>query len=58
MFCEISPRSSRTGTKIPDSVRLSNRALDSPLFPLITVQDGEQLRLTATGIRYTLDPTR
>ena len=38
--------------------QLSNRAPDSPLFPLITVQDGKQLTLTATGIRYTLGPTR
>ncbi|MEW2490794.1 DUF4232 domain-containing protein [Streptomyces sp. NPDC048411] len=30
---------------------------DSPLFPLITVQNGEQLRLTATGTRYNLKPT-
>ncbi|MFE2038600.1 hypothetical protein ACFXBB_36340 [Streptomyces scopuliridis] len=37
--------------------QLNDRAPDSPLFPLITVQDGEQLRLTATGIRYTLKPT-
>jgi hypothetical protein len=34
--------------------QLKDRAPDSPLFPLITAQDGEQLRLTATGIRYTL----
>ncbi|MFJ9793258.1 hypothetical protein ACIRXH_27840, partial [Streptomyces globosus] len=34
--------------------QLNNRALDSPLLPLITARDGEQLRLTATGIRYTL----
>ncbi|MFD6984925.1 hypothetical protein ACFWAX_30100, partial [Streptomyces sp. NPDC059956] len=26
--------------------QLNDRAPDSPLFPLITVQDGEQLRLT------------
>ncbi|WP_162793587.1 hypothetical protein [Streptomyces paludis] len=38
--------------------QLNNRAPDNPLFPLITVQDGEQLHLTATGIRYTLGPTR
>jgi hypothetical protein len=37
--------------------QLKDRAPDSPLFPLITVQDGEQLRLTATGIRYHLNPT-
>ncbi|WP_327130003.1 hypothetical protein OG311_40430 (plasmid) [Streptomyces sp. NBC_01343] len=37
--------------------RLNNRAPDRPLFPLITVQDGEQLTLTATGIRYALKPT-
>jgi hypothetical protein len=37
--------------------QLKDRAPDSPLFPLITVQDGEQLRLTATGIRYNLKPT-
>ncbi|MFB6784889.1 hypothetical protein ACFCX0_48635 [Streptomyces sp. NPDC056352] len=36
--------------------QLKDRAPDSPLFPLITVQDGEQLRLTATGIRYNLKP--
>ncbi|MFF9870358.1 hypothetical protein ACF1G0_34130 [Streptomyces sp. NPDC013953] len=34
--------------------QLKDRAPDSPLFPLITARDGEQLRLTATGIRYTL----
>ncbi|MFB6784837.1 hypothetical protein ACFCX0_48335 [Streptomyces sp. NPDC056352] len=33
--------------------QLKDRAPDSPRFPLITVQDGEQLRLTATG---TLQP--
>ncbi|MFE1775601.1 hypothetical protein [Streptomyces sp. NPDC059008] len=38
--------------------QLKDRAPDSPLFPLITVQDGEQLRLTATGIHYTLGPHR
>ncbi|MEV7238932.1 hypothetical protein AB0N06_35005 [Streptomyces sp. NPDC051020] len=38
--------------------QLNDRAPDSPLFPLITAQNGEQLRLTATGIRYNLDPTR
>ncbi len=37
--------------------QLKDRAPDSPLFPLITAQDGEQLRLTATGIRYSLKPT-
>ncbi|QIY76462.1 hypothetical protein HEP84_54165 [Streptomyces sp. RLB1-33] len=37
--------------------QLNDRSPDSPLFPLITVQDGEQLRLTATGIRYHLKPT-
>ncbi|MEU1494835.1 hypothetical protein ABZ456_31885 [Streptomyces sp. NPDC005776] len=36
--------------------QLNNRAPDSPLFPLITVQDGEQLRLTATKIHYNLNP--
>ncbi|MFJ9034443.1 hypothetical protein ACIRQP_39575 [Streptomyces sp. NPDC102274] len=36
--------------------QLKERAPDSPLFPFITVQDGEQLRLTATGIRYNLNP--
>ncbi|MFJ2154364.1 hypothetical protein ACIOHB_37200 [Streptomyces microflavus] len=36
--------------------QLNDRAPDSPLFPLITAQDGEQLRLTATGIRYNLRP--
>lgn len=34
--------------------QLKDRAPDSPLFPLITAQGGEQLRLTATGIRYKL----
>ncbi|MBZ6296096.1 hypothetical protein KVH30_34120 [Streptomyces olivaceus] len=34
--------------------QLKDRAPDSRLFPLITAQGGEQLRLTATGIRYTL----
>ncbi|MFJ9683992.1 hypothetical protein ACIRP2_39270 [Streptomyces sp. NPDC101194] len=34
--------------------QLKDRAPDSPLFPLITAQDGEQLRLTATGIHYHL----
>lgn len=37
--------------------RLKDRAPGSPLLPLITVQDGEQLRLTATGIRYHLNLT-
>ncbi|MBL3671375.1 hypothetical protein JL475_36850 [Streptomyces sp. M2CJ-2] len=37
--------------------QLKDRAPDSPLFPLITVQGGEQLALTATGIRYHLKPT-
>ncbi|MFF1968966.1 hypothetical protein ACFVW5_36130 [Streptomyces sp. NPDC058232] len=37
--------------------QLNERAPDSPLFPLITVQNGEQLTLTATGIRYNLKPT-
>ncbi|MEE1771250.1 hypothetical protein PUR34_24695 [Streptomyces sp. JV185] len=37
--------------------QLKDRAPDSPLFPLITAQNGEQLRLTATGIRYNLKPT-
>ncbi len=37
--------------------QLKGRAPDSPLFPLITAQDGQQLRLTATGIRYSLKPT-
>ncbi|MFG3309707.1 hypothetical protein [Streptomyces wuyuanensis] len=36
--------------------QLKDRAPDSPLFPLITARDGEQLRLTATGIRYSLNP--
>ncbi|MEV0374880.1 hypothetical protein AB0I10_34740 [Streptomyces sp. NPDC050636] len=34
----------------------STSAADSPLFSLVTVQDGEQLRLTATGIRCNLKP--
>ena len=34
--------------------QLKDRAPDSPLFPLITVQNGEQLTRTATGIRYNL----
>ncbi|WP_030416885.1 hypothetical protein [Streptomyces sp. NRRL S-1448] len=34
--------------------QLKDRAPDGPLFPLITARYGEQLRLTATGIRYTL----
>ncbi|MFD5271501.1 hypothetical protein [Streptomyces sp. NPDC058335] len=38
--------------------QLEDRAPDSPLFPLITVQDGEQLRLTATGIHYAFGPIR
>jgi hypothetical protein len=38
--------------------QLKDRAPDSPLFPLITTRDGEQLTLTATGIRYTLGPIR
>lgn len=36
--------------------QLNDRTPDSPLLPLITVQNGEQLRLTATGIRYNLKP--
>lgn len=32
--------------------QLKDRAPDSPLFPLITAQGGEQLHLTTTGIRY------
>ncbi|MGW8802934.1 hypothetical protein ACWGN9_38635 [Streptomyces sp. NPDC055775] len=36
--------------------QLNERAPDSPLFPLITVQNGKQLTLTATGIRYNLKP--
>ena len=34
--------------------QLKDRAPDSPLFPLITVQNGEQLTRTATGIHYNL----
>lgn len=37
--------------------QLNNRAPDSPLLPLITVQNAEQLTRTATGIRYNLKPT-
>jgi hypothetical protein len=37
--------------------QLNDRAPHSPLFPLITARDGEQLRLTAAGIRYHLNPT-
>ncbi|MFH8476196.1 hypothetical protein [Streptomyces sp. NPDC018000] len=37
--------------------QLKDRAPDSLLFPLITAQNGEQLRLTATSIRYNLKPT-
>lgn len=37
--------------------QLNDRAPDSPLFPLITAQGGEQLHLTAKGIRYHLKPT-
>lgn len=37
--------------------QLQDRAPDSPLLPLITLRHGEQLRLTATGIRYHLKPT-
>jgi hypothetical protein len=37
--------------------QLNDRSPNSPLFPLITVQNGEQLRLTATGIRCHLKPT-
>lgn len=36
--------------------QLNARTPDSPLFPLITAHNGEQLRLTATGIRYNLKP--
>jgi hypothetical protein len=36
--------------------QLQDRTPDSPLLPLITLRHGEQLRLTATGIRYTLAP--
>jgi hypothetical protein len=38
--------------------QLNDRAPDSPLLPLITIRHGQQLHLTAAGIRYTLDPTR
>ncbi|MFF4830060.1 hypothetical protein ACFY20_45975 [Streptomyces sp. NPDC001312] len=38
--------------------QLKDRPPDSPLFPLITAQDGEQLRLAATEIRYNLKPNR
>jgi hypothetical protein len=37
--------------------QLKDRAPDRPLFPLITARDAEQLRLTAAGIRYHLNPT-
>ncbi|MFJ8313945.1 MULTISPECIES: hypothetical protein [unclassified Streptomyces] len=37
--------------------QLNNRSPDSPLFPLITTRGAHQLALTATAIRYTLDPT-
>jgi hypothetical protein len=36
--------------------QLKDRTPDSPLLPLITLRHGEQLRLTATGIRYHLKP--
>jgi hypothetical protein len=35
---------------------LNGHAPDSPLLPLVTLRHGEQLRLTATGIRYHLKP--
>ncbi|MFJ7497715.1 hypothetical protein ACIQZB_42835 [Streptomyces sp. NPDC097727] len=38
--------------------QLNDRAPDSPLFPLITAQNSEQLTLTATGIRYKLGTAR
>jgi hypothetical protein len=38
--------------------QLNDRAPDSPLLPLITIRHGQQLHLTAAGIRYALDPTR
>jgi hypothetical protein len=38
--------------------QLQDRAPDSPLLPHITARNGQQLHLTATGIRYTLSPTR
>ncbi|MGW3661414.1 hypothetical protein ACWD6R_39940 [Streptomyces sp. NPDC005151] len=38
--------------------QLKDRAPDNPLFPLITARDGEQLTLTATGIRYAFGPIR
>ncbi|MFJ9080668.1 hypothetical protein ACIRO3_36345 [Streptomyces sp. NPDC102278] len=38
--------------------QLKDRAPDSPLLPLITVQNGEQLTLSATGIRYRLSTAR
>jgi hypothetical protein len=37
--------------------QLNDRAPDNPLVPLITVHNGEQLRLTSTGIRYNLKLT-
>jgi hypothetical protein len=36
--------------------RINDRNPDSPLLPLIALRHGEQLRVTATGIRYTLEP--
>ncbi|MFF5456217.1 hypothetical protein ACFY40_34075 [Streptomyces sp. NPDC012950] len=38
--------------------QLKDHAPDSPLFPLITAQGGEQLHLTAAGIRYALGSTQ
>ncbi|MGW0393884.1 hypothetical protein ACWDYJ_23930 [Streptomyces sp. NPDC003042] len=38
--------------------QLKDRAPDSPLFQPITAQGGEQLTLTATGIRYAFGPMR
>jgi hypothetical protein len=36
--------------------QLNDRSPDSPLLPLITVQNGQQLHLSAAGIRYNLKP--
>ncbi|MDX3855911.1 hypothetical protein [Streptomyces sp. AK02-01A] len=57
--CQVYPLPTWTRGLIRAAVihaQLKERAPDSPLFPFITVQNGEQLRLTATGIRYNLNP--
>lgn len=47
---------STAGTRRPHPRSVEGPRPGQPLFPLITARDGERLRLTATGIRYHLNP--